>query len=276
MNDRLSLALLVCGCTGVFLGAAAVIAPFLGVPLVRTTVPVAAVGVVTALLVLAALVLVGSGRHRSGLSADGTQTVERAPLLGQELGAAIERGDRAAVGRRLESVAGATLRARTRATADRSRDLLRTGGWTDDPVAACTIAGYDRGSGPITQRLYEALFPRRGLRRRVRRTIAAIERIGGNEAERSTHRAGTTDGQDSNAWQIGRPSHGPRSSGDRGQTDRRVDGLPSDGTAGSDRRHDDDSTPGDADDCPATGDAGPVTGGDGSGRPTADGGDRRA
>lgn len=71
--------------------------------------------------------------------------------------------------------AGAVRVVRTRAGLDHARAVaaVRTGRWTDDPVAAAFLA--DDPDYPLSERLYAALDPGRAYRRRVRRTIDAIE-----------------------------------------------------------------------------------------------------
>lgn len=69
------------------------------------------------------------------------------------------------------AVAYAAAAGTDRATA---RTAVETGAWTDDPVAAAVLGA---GSPPLTARLRLWLVPRRERRRRIERTIAAIERV---------------------------------------------------------------------------------------------------
>ncbi|SER54703.1 DUF7269 family protein [Natrinema salaciae] len=58
---------------------------------------------------------------------------------------------------------------------DTARDAVRSGTWTDDPVAAAFLA--DKLRQPRRERLRAAVDPGAAYRRRVRRTLAAIEAI---------------------------------------------------------------------------------------------------
>ncbi|ELY74709.1 DUF7269 family protein [Natrinema pallidum] len=59
--------------------------------------------------------------------------------------------------------------------ADSAREAVRTGTWTDDPVAAAFLA--EELPQPPRERLRAAVDPGAAYHRRVRRTLAAIERI---------------------------------------------------------------------------------------------------
>lgn len=62
--------------------------------------------------------------------------------------------------------------------ADAAREAVRSGTWTDDPVAAAFLA--DGRRQPLGERLRAAVDPGAAYQRRVRRTLAAIETIGGD------------------------------------------------------------------------------------------------
>ena len=59
------------------------------------------------------------------------------------------------------------------------RDAIRSGTWTDDPVAAAFLS--PAVPLPVTERLREAIDPGAAYTHRVRRTLSAIERIGSTE-----------------------------------------------------------------------------------------------
>jgi len=59
-----------------------------------------------------------------------------------------------------------------------ARTAVETGAWTDDPVAAAVLGA---GPPPLAARLRLWLVPRRERRRRIERTIAAIERVRADE-----------------------------------------------------------------------------------------------
>ncbi|ELY71407.1 hypothetical protein C489_00526 [Natrinema versiforme JCM 10478] len=59
--------------------------------------------------------------------------------------------------------------------ADAAREAVRSGTWTDDPVAAAFLA--DGGRQPLGERLRAAVDPGAAYQRRVRRTLAAIEAV---------------------------------------------------------------------------------------------------
>lgn len=87
--------------------------------------------------------------------------------------------------------AGAVRVVRTRAGEDRAGAVaaVRTGRWTDDPVAAAFLA--DDLAYPLSEQLYGALDPGRAYRRRVRRTIDAIEAFTDLAAARPRGDSGT-------------------------------------------------------------------------------------
>lgn len=59
---------------------------------------------------------------------------------------------------------------------DAAREAVRSGTWTEDPVAAAFLA--DGRRQPLGERLRAAVDPGAAYQRRVRRTLAAIETIG--------------------------------------------------------------------------------------------------
>ncbi|QCS43757.1 hypothetical protein [Natrinema versiforme] len=61
---------------------------------------------------------------------------------------------------------------------DAAREAVRSGTWTDDPVAAAFLA--DGRRQPLGEWLRAAVDPGAAYQRRVRRTLAAIETIGGD------------------------------------------------------------------------------------------------
>lgn len=58
---------------------------------------------------------------------------------------------------------------------ERAREALREGEWTDDPVAAAMLS--TEADQPLGHRLQTLVAPGRTYRRRVERTVAAIERL---------------------------------------------------------------------------------------------------
>lgn len=69
-----------------------------------------------------------------------------------------------------------------------ARDALREGEWTDDPVAAAMLS--TDIEQPLGERLRTLVAPGRAYRRRVERTVAAIERL---ESNRKRGAAAMTD-----------------------------------------------------------------------------------
>ncbi|MBP1923369.1 hypothetical protein J2751_002411 [Halorubrum alkaliphilum] len=78
---------------------------------------------------------------------------------------------------RTELTEGAVRAVRTRhgRSPSAAREAVRTGTWTDDPVAAAFLAEESRL--PLTERVRTAIDPGSAYRRRVRRTVAAIESL---------------------------------------------------------------------------------------------------
>lgn len=58
---------------------------------------------------------------------------------------------------------------------DAARDAIQEGTWTDDPIAAAFLS--DRQKYPVTDVLFHTIDPGKAYRRRVRRTIDAIESL---------------------------------------------------------------------------------------------------
>lgn len=76
---------------------------------------------------------------------------------------------------RLTASAVRVVRVKRGLAAGAARERVRTGEWTDDPVAAAFLAA-DRSQPPV-ERLRGAVDPGAAYHRRVRRTVAAIEAI---------------------------------------------------------------------------------------------------
>lgn len=74
----------------------------------------------------------------------------------------------------LTATAAAAYAAATGTDRATARAAVETGAWTDDPVAAAVLGA---GSPPLAARLRLWLVPHRERRRRIERTIAAIERV---------------------------------------------------------------------------------------------------
>ncbi|ELY78044.1 DUF7269 family protein [Natrinema gari] len=81
----------------------------------------------------------------------------------------------ATVRRRLVDGAVRVVTTKRGLAADAAREAVRTGTWTDDPVAAAFLA--ENLPQPPRERLRAAVDPGAAYHRRVRRTLAAIERI---------------------------------------------------------------------------------------------------
>ena len=78
---------------------------------------------------------------------------------------------------RAELTEGAIRAVRTRHghSPSAAREAVRSGTWTEDPVAAAFLAEESRL--PLSERLRAVIDPGRAYRRRVRRTVAAIESL---------------------------------------------------------------------------------------------------
>ncbi|USZ68344.1 hypothetical protein NGM10_01060 [Halorussus salilacus] len=60
-------------------------------------------------------------------------------------------------------------------SSEEARKAVETGAWTDDPTAAAFLAGEDGPEFPLSARLREWLDPAAERRRRVERTVSAVE-----------------------------------------------------------------------------------------------------
>lgn len=78
----------------------------------------------------------------------------------------------------LSTVATGAYAAATGSSRDTARAAVARGEWTHDPVAAMFLATRDGPEPDVRARLALWLVPRRERRRRIERTIAAIERLG--------------------------------------------------------------------------------------------------
>jgi hypothetical protein len=77
---------------------------------------------------------------------------------------------------RLAATAAAAYAEAESADRERARRAVETGSWTDDPVAAAVLAA-DGPTPPVAARLRLWLAPGRERRRRIERTVRAIERL---------------------------------------------------------------------------------------------------
>lgn len=78
---------------------------------------------------------------------------------------------------RTDLTEGAVRAVRTRhgRSSSAAREAVRSGAWTDDPVAAAFLS--EEARLPLAERVRAAIDPGRAYRRRVRRTVAAIESL---------------------------------------------------------------------------------------------------
>jgi hypothetical protein len=103
------------------------------------------------------------------------------PAPGQSVTYRVERaadGDDGADASVRETLSASAVRALARDPAvetEAAEDALRSGEWTDDPLAAAYLGD---PTMPLSSRLREWLAPERERRRRIERTVAAIEAAG--------------------------------------------------------------------------------------------------
>lgn len=81
---------------------------------------------------------------------------------------------------RLEDSAIRVIKARNGLDDERAVQAIEDGVWTDDPVAAAFLSS--RRGQPLSERLRSALDPGRAFRRRVDRTLSAIEELENHSA----------------------------------------------------------------------------------------------
>lgn len=86
-----------------------------------------------------------------------------------------QMGSTREIRRRLADGAVRVVRTRRGLTVDAAREAVRSGTWTDDPVAAAFLA--DELRQPLVERLRASVDPGAAHARRVRRTLAAIDAI---------------------------------------------------------------------------------------------------
>lgn len=168
---------------------------FLVGPVPDLTDRVAETGTVTLMLgagLAATLLTVVAARPRRGASTasgendvaerfDGSvfdpdpDTDDAPDLLGADVTTAIEEGGEswAGVRSRLAATAVETYASAVGATRDDARRAVVRGDWTDDSLAAGAVTG----NVPVAARLRLWLVPRRERRRRVERTVSALERL---------------------------------------------------------------------------------------------------
>ncbi|WP_254838704.1 DUF7269 family protein [Natronomonas marina] len=95
--------------------------------------------------------------------------------VGETLAAVAEGDDRDAVRSDLRSLAVAVVAHVEGCSRRTARQRVTDGEWTDDPVAAAYLA---RDPGlPLRRRLLARLRPRASKRRRIERTVAAVESL---------------------------------------------------------------------------------------------------
>lgn len=218
-------ALLIAGAVAVLVGAASGLGGLIGVVPIRGSVPTAAVAAVASLVLLVATQrLLGSAPERPPLSKRTPEQVEPVPVLGASLDDAIDRGDDRFVRTRLSTLAADRLETRTGADAEEATAALVRGAWTDDTLAAAAIPESST-TPPLSHRLYGRLFPRRGLERQTKRTLAAIEAIDAGTLER--HSEGQ---QPERSPEIDTAAAADPASADRKPTEDPSPGVPSPGS----------------------------------------------
>jgi len=126
------------------------------------------------------------GRFRAvGTSPPESVTTDRqtvaAGALDSGFESAVEHGDGelAAVRAELATVATESYAVATGSTVGVARQAVAEGTWTNDPVATRFLSERERPLPPVRARLALWLTPQRERRRRIERTIAAIEQLEG-------------------------------------------------------------------------------------------------
>jgi hypothetical protein len=121
--------------------------------------------------------------ERAGPQPPGAVTAARrrvaAASVDGEFEVAVENGGRALREARahLAAVATDAYAVTTGQSREAARDAVANGTWTDDPVAALFLS--EGGRPPRRARLALWLRPRQERRRRIERTVAAVERLAG-------------------------------------------------------------------------------------------------
>lgn len=135
--------------------------------------------------VLVALVVSRSASRRQSIGGDGpARLVERPPEAvegdgptapGSTLDARLDRDDRAPRAAVRETLRATAVRRLARATGDEAaaRTAVADGTWTDDTLVAAFLG---EGTPPLSARLRAWLDPAGEHRRRVERSLAAIDR----------------------------------------------------------------------------------------------------
>lgn len=115
----------------------------------------------------------------------GTDATESKHITASELDegieAAIENGGEAVVvlRERLRTTAAAVYGEVTNTSPETARAAVNRGQWCRDPVAAAFLAGPDGPSHPLAGKIRLLIVPDRERRRRIERTMTAIERLEG-------------------------------------------------------------------------------------------------
>lgn len=197
------------------LAAVSVVAPG-AVPLpsaVRELLQALPPGVVLSLLALVALVLLFVRSRRSRATAvepllEPAEGPARAPALGhgfdEALAAAVDLEatrerrlvDREGVEAAVRAAVVEAYAVEAGVDADRAREAVETGTWTDDRRASALVGGPDAPSPPWSQWLFDLLRSESAYRRRVRHAIAETERLLLDGTEQS---AAATDAADDGA-----------------------------------------------------------------------------
>lgn len=102
-----------------------------------------------------------------------------ATTVDAEFEAAVECGgpELTAVRGRLATVAAETYAVATGSSMEAAREAIDRGAWTDDPVAAMFLSTGTQPNPPAEARIALWLRPQRERRRRIERTITAIEQL---------------------------------------------------------------------------------------------------
>jgi hypothetical protein len=138
---------------------------------------------VAALFVLAGAAVAVAGRsERSDTSQrmPADDTVAAAPdatQFGEGIETCLTAPDAAGLRSELRRTAVTVLELRTDCSRSQAATQVQQGTWTSDRVAAATLGGEDAPAFRADERLLAVLLPRRTLRTRAERTIAAVESI---------------------------------------------------------------------------------------------------
>lgn len=104
--------------------------------------------------------------------------------------------------------------------AETAHERLRSGAWTDDPVAAAFLGDETAGTLSFRRRLYAVIYPHRAFERRFERTLAELEAA----AERTSGIGGSVSGYGGSADDAESQRDRSAVESDRGGADQRAAG----------------------------------------------------